>query len=241
MSCPEWCSPVDIEGSVLSNVGFALFLILSFRAADVVDRYEEGARTIYAINLNLKALAVEAVQSFSDGFLHTKDKERIVAHIVEIPLHFRDQLLGSKFDKENPLDSLLSQDDKNILDNKNDQIDYLLKVIQAYYFAADMPGSSRPLKDADPNLLPEYSGLISETRVSRLRVLFAQITSAKQFPVVGSYKRHQYMFSALWLALLPFSVTKQTGYFTIHWASLISYGVLALEGLAQKFFFQLSF
>lgn len=232
--CPKWCSPIDIDSNVLSNVGFALFLILAFRASDGVSRYEDGAESIYEIRLNLCAYAQEVVQAFADGQMHPRDKERIVAHLVEIPLRFRDQLLDSDGGGCSAKGSLLTHEDRAVVDSSADPIDYLLKVVQAYFVTADMPGKSEPYKVTDSNGLFFAAGVISSIRISRLRELISKIRSVKRFPVVGCYRRHQYVFTALWLAFLPFSMTSQTGFFTILWAPLISYGVLALEALASK-------
>lgn len=233
-TCPKWCSPIDVDSVVLSNVGFALFLILAFRAADGVNRYEEGAQSIFDIRLNLISYAQEVVQAFSDGRMHVGDKERVVAHLVEIPLRFRDHLLGIASTKEGIPESLLSDDDRGFVNNSSDSIDYLLKVVEAYFITADMPGRATPYKDTDSTGLHFATALISSARITRLRHQISKVKSVKRFPVVGSYRRHQYIFTILWLAFLPFSMTSQTGFFTIFWAPVISYGILSLEGLASK-------
>lgn len=233
-NCPKWCSPVDVDSIVLSNVGFALFLILAFRASDGVKRYEEGAQSIFDIRLNLLSYAQEIVQAFDDGRMHIGDKERVVAHLVEIPLRFRDDLLGVSPKGGRISGSLLSDDDQKFVNNSTDSIDYLLKVVEAYFITADMPGRTTIYKETDSTGLHFATALISSARITQLRHQISKIKSVKRFPVVGSYRRHQYIFTALWLAFLPFSMTSQTGFSTILWAPVISYGILSLEGLAAK-------
>lgn len=231
--CVKWCSPVDLKPEILSKIGVALFVLLSFRAYEGLKRYEVGARLFYDIRVHLRSLAVEVSQSFPDGHLHLYDKERIVAHIVQIPLSFRTMLLGSSWAKRGLEESLLSPADLQLMENSSDPVDRLLKTVEAYFITADMPDKNEPYKITDSTVDKAVTVTVT-TRIASLRQLMAKVLTIKSFPVVGSYTRHQRLMIVVWLIVLPFAMTNETGFFTILWAPLISYGILGLEAIANS-------
>lgn len=232
-ACREWCSPLDVKGDVLANIGFALFMILAFRAADGISRYEEGADVLYGLANDLRVLAVEVVHSMAGDDVHKADKERIIAHLVQFPLCFRDITLGIERTGKGEREGLLSDDDWEAFRRTHWPMDHLLKVIEAYATTNDVP-SRDELPGVYETILSGTVALIFTNRIASIRRAMAAVMSVKRFPVIGSYKRHQYLFTALWLLLLPFAITPKAGFFTILWASLISYAVLGLESIAAK-------
>lgn len=230
--CMKWCSPIDVQPNVLSNIGFALFMILAFRVSDALGRYAQGAQAIFDLRVQLRSLAIEVVQSFRDGMMHECDKERIVAHIIQIPICFRSILLEGTLEGESGKKGLLSGEDQEEFENASEPLDHLLKTVEAYFLTADMPDKAEYQQmDKTVGFIIIFSVIM---RMGRIRELIAKILSVKEFPVVGSYVRHQRVFMWLWLILLPLAMTSWTGFFTIFWATLISYGVLALEAIAVK-------
>lgn len=231
-ACREWCSPVDVDGSVLANVGFALFMILSFRASDAIGRYEEGALLIFDMETNLRILALEFVQALpaSDVF-HDGDKERFVAHLVQIPLCFRDMLLDIRRDTEESKDGLLSPEDRQLFENSSSPIAHLIETLQAYILIQDV--SFRHTILQKPLQIKTFIAGSALKRTSLIRSAISQALGVKRFPVIASYTSHQHIFTAIWLILLPLSMTAQTGFLTILWAPLIAYGVFGLESIAE--------
>lgn len=232
-TCNAWCSPVDVETHVLANIGFALFMILSFRASDAIGRYEEGAMLIFNIQMNLRNVAIEAVQNYTDNFFHKHDKERIVAHLVQIPLCFRDRLLGIVRDDPADKEGLLSPEDRKSFETSPVPLEHLVQTVEAYFTLQDSVA-----REGHPDI-PKFrtAGTFTETlliRMAKVRESISRALGVKAFPVISSYTRHQHLFTVLWLALLPFAMTPNTGFFTILWAPLISYGILGLEEIAEK-------
>lgn len=230
--CWQWCSPIDVDGSILENTGFALFMILTFRASDAMHRYEEGAMLLYDMEMNLRNLAVEIVQSFNDGTCHEHDKERVIAHIVQIPLCFRDLLLDITRNLPEEKEGFLSDEDRAVFERSQDPIEYLLQTIDAYILKMDSLSQNdhNNLSDGSPGSLTYFI----LDRVSKVRLTIAHALAVKRFPVVASYTRHQHLFMALWLGLLPLGMAPQTGWFTILWAPVICYGMFGLEDIAAK-------
>lgn len=232
-SCQTWCSPIDVSTTVLANTGFALFMILSFRASDAISRYEEGANMIFDIEKHIRALAIEMTNIFRDEFFHSKDKERIVAHIIQVPLRMRDVLLG--YERLNPVsrEGLLNDADYNRFMAAQDPLEYLLRTVESYILVQDSYTREK-FEEIGAFRAPLCFSLTLLGRIDFIRTTFSTIMGIKEYPVIPSYTRHQYVFTTLWLALLPLSMTKQTGFFTILWAPLISYGVFGLEAIAGK-------
>lgn len=228
--CGKWCSPVDVNGSVLANVGFALFLILAFRAFDGISRYEKGASLLYDMEMELRTLAVESVQYFADGVFHTGDKERLIAHMVQLPLCFRDTVLGAEKKPATEKKGLLSPADLVQYETSSNPIEHLLRVIESYFMLQDLTYREEIM--ASKVNLHALSTVMLQEKLNHMRSAVKSALALKKFPTVPSYTSHQYMFIALWLALLPLTMTRQTGYFTILWAPLISYGVLGMESIA---------
>lgn len=232
-ACNAWCSPLDVETHVLANIGFALFMILSFRASDAIGRYDEGAKLIFNIQMNLRTMAIEAVQNYANDFFHKHDKERIVAHLVQIPLCFRDHLLGIVRDYPEDKEGMLSPEDRRRFETSPTPLDHLVQTVEAYFILQDSVA-----REGHPDI-PKVrtAGTFTETlliRMLKVREAMSKAFGVKKFPVISSYTRHQHLFTFLWLALLPFAMTPNTGFFTILWAPLISFGVLGLEEIAEK-------
>lgn len=227
-----WNSPIDVEGAMFGNIGFALFLILAFRASDAMYRYESGADLLHKLHILLRSLAVEFCFCISDGLFHDAEKQRFVAHLVQIPLYLQHLLLTSEI-APNPQNTILSEEDFEVFASQSDPLDYLLDVLRAYVFSADVNDSSYTIRNrATP--CPGLARAVLMGRPANIRVVLSQILSSKRHPVVATYTSHQRLFTALWLFLLPLSMIPSTGYYTILWTPIISYGVLALENIAVK-------
>ncbi|CAN8072672.1 unnamed protein product [Agarophyton chilense] len=232
-SCRGWCSPIDVDLGVLGNVGFALFMILAFRASDAIGRYESGARLIQDLKMLLRTLAIEICQNFRGEMFHKTDKERIIAHIVQIPLSFRDRLLSGEEKPEKYTDGLLSAEDKQRLETSSDRISYLLQTIEAYIILQDKKDREGH-DEMGPFHCQATMVIWMLNRILTIRELTQRAFGVKRFPVVKSYTEHQHLFTIIWLILLPFAMTPKTGFFTILWTPIISYGVIGLEQIAVK-------
>lgn len=80
--CAKWCSPIDVQDSVPSNIVFALFMNLGFWAADALRRYEMGADLLQSICMRVRDFALEIVMYFDDEEFHVSDKEPMIAQIA---------------------------------------------------------------------------------------------------------------------------------------------------------------
>lgn len=231
--CREWCSPIDVQGSVLADIGFALFLILSFRAGDALSRYDEGAIALQNLALQMRGMALDFVQAFPTEFFHSGDKERVLAHIVQIPLCLRDMLLENGHGRSSASEGLLSNADRRRFADAASPIEHLVETIESYILVEDSTIRRGWDLDDDFRSLPPIIGP-QLGRLVALRGTVARLATTKRFAVVPSYRRHERIFTFIWLTLLPLSMTADTGFYTLVWAPLISYGVLILEDISGQ-------
>lgn len=225
-SCTAWCSPIDVNKSVLSYIGFAVFMILGFRASEAFKRYDEGGKSFYLLEKEVRTLATGFVQTYSSGTWHEMDLERIIAHMVQIPLAVRDELHAEEQVTYN--DTLLSKEDyKEMKNSPCGSLLHCMYVIQTYLISADRPDSLIPGGGRDG-----YFTVDSSFRIGGIIEFFGKMMLMKEYPVVRNYTDHQQLFTAIWLMLLPLGMTASSGWFTVFLAPIISYGVLSLEDLA---------
>lgn len=230
--CKTWCSPIDVDESTINNIGFALFLILGFRAFDGISRYEHGSEGIYEIEKSARNLVSEFCTSVDDRFFHRADKERFVALVSQVPLVMRDAFLGIGRCEHNRV-GILSDEDWEAMQRHPKPMGFLLRTIEAYVIGACKNSSGHPMtKKHRPHPVPTRLILIS--RMNVLRKLIVGAYGLKRFPVAMSYVNHQQLFTSLWIALLPLAMTPWTGWYTIFWAPIICYGIFSLESIAIK-------
>lgn len=230
--CRVWCSPVDVDGPVLANIGFVLFLITSFRAADALQRFDMAANMLFEVARRTRGLAVEFSHVFPVDFFHSATKERVVAHVVQIPLCLSDMLHNGGLGRESANHGLLSSTDRQRFVSNSSPMEYLLETVQAYVAVQD--STAREGWDlAEFRASPSMAGSLF-AHIAALRTIVAQTTTLKHFPEVGSYNRLERVFTIIWLGLLPLSLAPDLGFFTILWSPIISYGVLAVQDFAAQ-------
>lgn len=230
-SCDKWCSPIDVQGSVLANIGFALFMILGFRASDAMKRYEKGAEVLYSLRHLTRSCVLDHVMFHEAGEFHPGDKERFVAHVVQIPLALREIMLDR--DIRTGKDTLLNNTDFDRYVTAASPVEYLFQVLSAYLGTTDLLICDEYMENgrgADG----VQSARMFNSYVIRLRNVFHEIEFVRSFPVIESFVSHQRLFTILWLCVLPLSMTSSIGFFTILWAPLIAYGIVCLESLTVK-------
>lgn len=229
--CDKWCSPIDVQGSVLGNIGFALFMILGFRASDAMKRYEKGAEVLYSLRYLTRSCVLDQLMFHEAGEFHSGDKERFVAHLVQIPVALREMMLDK--DMRTTKDTLLNSADFNRYATAASPMEYLFQVLSAYPATTDLLHCDEYM-DNGRGVGVVQSARMFNFYVLSLRNVFHEIQFVRRFPVIESFVSHQRLFTFLWLCVLPLSMTSSIGFFTILWAPLIAYGVVCLESLTVK-------
>lgn len=114
-----WCSPISLEPSVASYVGFALFLLLGFRVNESYARYTLGTRIwVESVDGVIGAFCVYVVRSIPQGFFHKGDRERILGLAAAIAVTLKRQLREEK--DLNELRGMLSEADLAEIQSKDD-------------------------------------------------------------------------------------------------------------------------
>lgn len=232
--CTKWCSPIDVHPAILRNLGFALFLIISLRATDAVGRYDSGAMLMFDLGHCTRELAFFLTHGFEDGFFHEGDKERIVAHLVQLPICLVDMLRGEAQGRRTAHSALLSESDVAVFQASPSPIEHLMETLEAYFLVQESPSRVGWALGSDASVPLNLAGHHADL-MNKLRTTVAIASFINQCVVmVASLRRHERLFATFWLALLPMSLTSELGYYTIFWAPLISYGVLSLQDIANQ-------
>lgn len=242
-SCRAWCSIIDIDWRLSRNVGVIFFTILSFRAYEVLGRYDDGRRILGSVCMNVSNMASDIAHAFPSGTFHSGDKERIIAHLIQIPLSLRDKLLydhelssSTTVNRHDELKTVLSCEDDHKLNVCLDPLEASINAIEAYYirtYDSDLSDDERTkyfmAHGVASNTIAGECKYLLMPRMYRLRTNIAKLMTMKKFPFVRAYRFHQQLFIGFWLACLPLSVSADMGFFSILTTTLISYGVLAFE------------
>ena len=128
--CRWWCTPLAIDGDALSYVGFALFLLTSFRVQEAYSRYMEAVRVWTNIGGTITSFTQYIVQAFPAGMFHNGDRERILAFLVAFPVALKRQLRREKDLRE--LKDVLTRSDLAELQNAPNMPAHCLYMLSAY-------------------------------------------------------------------------------------------------------------
>ncbi|CAN8065343.1 unnamed protein product [Agarophyton chilense] len=226
---PWRCSPIQIDGIVLSYTGLALFILLGFRAQEALGRFESRICHFYKLESELRFLALQFVQAFPSHTWHVKDKERIVAHIVQIPVSFQDELLENGTALKNH--GLLSVEDQQASQSSSSTVQCCIEVLERYLISIDATNRDPAIVESNfsaPSRLVRHM----LDRLTRIRLIISFIRTMNKYPVVRGITKHQHVFTGVWLFLLPLGLVADSGFYGILWSSIISYAVLCLDSLA---------
>lgn len=130
-----WCSPLAIDTGTATYVGFALFLLLSFRVNEAYERYtycirlwnDEIAGTIHSF-------CVLCSMAFPRGTFHKNDRKRIFSLAAAYAVTLKRDLRGERDLRE--LKSMCSPRDLAGIQAAPDMPGHCLYILHAYVMAA---------------------------------------------------------------------------------------------------------
>lgn len=132
--CRWWCTPLAVDGAALSYVGFALFLLTSFRVSEAYGRYMEAARVWTNMAGTITSFAKYIVQAFPNGMIHKGDTQRILSFLVAFPIALKRELRGERDLRE--LKCVLTPSDMAHVQNAESMSSYCLYVLSGYMLKA---------------------------------------------------------------------------------------------------------
>lgn len=141
-TCRWWCSPLAVDGDALSYVGFALFLLTSFRVSEAYGRYMEAARVWTNISGTSTSFAKYVVQAFPNGMIHKGDTQRILSFLVAFSISLKRELRCERDLRE--LKNVLTASDMARLQNAESMSSYCLYVLSGYMLKAREKESQFP-------------------------------------------------------------------------------------------------
>ena len=84
---------------------------------------------------------------------------------------------------------------------------YLLKLIESYYTTIRIPSTDINDNVESNNHIPQALTFILLIRMREIRQRIANLLTIKKYPFNKGYRQHQQVFIAIWLAILPLSMT----------------------------------
>ena len=218
-SCEGFCgSWIHLDEKAHSHSGFALFLLIAFRANSSYDRFWEG-RKLWGLLVNrTRDLARQIVHYIRDEpAQHRRILGFIVAFVVVLKRHLRDE----KGLQE--LESVLSiQDLRNIQEAEHMPL-YCIDVLTNYIKEACAAGkiSDHILYMMDANLTQFLEALGGCERI-------------KKTPIPVAFVVHMRAFMIMWLCTLPLTLAATMGWTTIPVCFIVAFAILGIDAMAVE-------
>lgn len=215
--CVWFCTPLALDATTHSYVGFALFLLLGFRVNESYSRYMEGMRIWTSIAGTCTSTAKYFLQAFPPGMFHAGDRERMLGWLVAYPVALKRELRDERDLRE--LRNVLATEDLAELQNAPNMASHTLFVLSAYILRA-RTGERRFPQTFLVHLIRWIADLASAADMC---------IQIKRMPCAFSYVAHLRTFLALWLFFLPFTLVESTGWGTPLIVAFITYGIVGIE------------
>lgn len=226
---PWWCSLITVQSSVISYIGFALFLLLGFRLKDSHSRYRQAIDIWSDGILNLcDLLSNRFLGAFGSGWASESDLERFSAHlacsaVALVARRRREDCLSA-------VATLVEEDDAARIANANEPAYYCIDVVRSYI----LEGERRMIAGEISPRPPEEDEVWSLMYVNQLERTIRICERVANVPLPFGYVQHLRIFTLLWLSLLPLALVEATGWVAIAWVTIIAYAVFGVEHWATE-------
>lgn len=231
LSTQFWPSQLLLTPSVVSGVGWALFVLLGFFIREAAQRYDEALRHWGNIAALLRQTVRQVVQAYPPGVWHEGDHDRLVAHLIAYPLALKMTLRGES--DRGPLEKVLHPDDVEDVVNADSMHVQCIRVVRAYLSSAEVDGSKPFLpqkRRKEKGFCPRYFAV---DQVDEVEIEGNALERIARFQSAVGYTFHLKIFLYIWLLFLPLGIIGTSGWFTPLWSGLITYGVGMLFQIAM--------
>ena len=218
-SCEGFCgSFIRLYAAAHSHTGFALFLLVAFRANSSYARFMAGLGLWGNLVNRTRDLASQIVTYVPD---EPARHRRILGFIVAVAVAKKRHLRDERGLQE--LDTVLSiQDVRNIQEAEHMPL-YCIDVLRNYIREAYASGkiSDRVLEMMDANLTA-----IGDT--------FGGCEGIKGVPIPVAFVVHMRAFMILWLVTLPLTLAESMGWTTIVACCIVDFAILGIDAMAVE-------
>ena len=218
-SCQGFCdSWIRLDDKAHTHSGFALFLLLAFRANSSYDRFWAG-RKLWGQTINrTRDLARQIVHYVRDEPpRHRRILGFIIAFAVTKKRHLRDERGLQE------LDTVLSiQDVRNIQEAEHMPlycIDVLTNYIQEAYAAGKISDPVRCMMDLNIKTFQDTLG---------------GCEGIKETPIPVAFVVHMRALMVLWLITLPMTLAHLMGWTTIVVSFVVTFAILGIDAMAVE-------
>lgn len=208
-----WITDLNVSSTVLSGVGWALFVLLGFYISESSRRFATATTTWDNFSGHLVILLRAFIQSHSYCFWHHGDLDRIVAHISACPIALKMALRGER--DRSQLEPILEPSDLDDVIAADSMYAHCLRVLRSYVITNESDNNL----GFKPPVLGRGSGGIAFMSYDVIDSISfhanALLNIAHFSPAVG-YVSHLYVFLVIWLFFIPLNLVAVSGWYVIH-------------------------
>lgn len=210
LSISFWSSSFLLPSHILSAVGWALFVLLGFFIREASGRHREALENWHNITSHIRIVIRHIVQMYPQGLWHSGDHDRILAHLIALPIsikmtlrHEREAQQLAMFLHPSDVDDIIQSDHMHI---------HCLRVVKSYFTCAEVDATAG-FQTAAKTIPAGYGARVhSIAFLDAIEQFTASIIRIGEFRPSAGYVNHLRVFLYIWLSFLPLGLVETSGW-----------------------------
>lgn len=227
LSSAFWQTDLNIPSSLLSGVGWALFVLLGFYIREASRRYMTAVRAWNVLVAHLIITLRHFIQIHSTSFWHQGDLDRIVAHLAACPIAVKMALRGER--NRAQLEPILHPSDLDDVMAADSMHAHCLRVVRSYLTARE-PDAAYGFQPPDRGVFGPGIAYITLDFIDTVIYNANTLINIAHFSPAAGYVTHLFVFMIIWLFFLPLNLVAVSGWYVVH-SSFIACCMRTLWGL----------
>lgn len=205
-----WTTDLSVASSLLSGVGWALFVLLGFYIREASRRYMSAAFSWNVMCTHLAIALRHIIQIHSTCFWHPGDLDRIVAHLIACPIVVKMALRGERDPSQ--LQPILDPADLDDVMSAESMHAHCLRVVRSYLISKE-PGAEFGFQPQDRGRFGPGISYISFDFIDTVNYQANTALNIAQFSPAPGYVTHLNVFMIIWLFFLPLNLIAVSGWY----------------------------
>lgn len=208
---PEyWQTDLNVPPSLLSGVGWALFVLLGFYITEASRRYMTAVLAWDALVAHLIVTLRHFIQIHSTCVWHDGDLDRIVAHLAACPITVK-MALRDERDRAQ-LERILNPSDLEDVMAAECMHAHCLRVVRSY-LTSKVPDSAYGFQPPDRGVYGPGIAYITLDFIDTVIYNANKLINIAQFSPAAGYVTHLFIFMFIWLFFLPLNLVAVSGWY----------------------------